>query len=244
MEFEIRYSPSFSLLEVRLNAGEVVTAEGGAMIYMSDGIQVKTRTRSGGFFQKVKVSVLGGESFFVNDFMADRPGSVGLAAAPLGDVQRLVVAPGRGFVVQSAGYIASTSGVQLDTEWQGFTKGIFGTSLFMLKATGSGDLFVNSFGAIDKHVLGPGEKLTVDNYHLVAFTEGCSYSVHKFGGLKSTILGGEGLVTEVTGPGDLYLQTKNPSEFARWLWPLLPHPQREGNRGLEVDVGGFRIGKD
>ena len=243
MEFEIRYSPSFSLLEVRLNAGETVTAEAGALIYMSDGLQVRTRTRSGGLFQKLKVSVLGGESFFVNDFIADRPCAVGLAAPPLGDVQRLEVRPGRGFVVQSSGYIASTSGIQLDTEWQGFAKGIFGTSLFMLKATGMGDLFVNSFGAIDKHVLGPGEKLTVDNYHLVAFTEGCSYSVHKFGGLKSTILGGEGLVTEVTGPGDVYLQTKNPAEFARWLAPHLPHEARESRRGLEVDVGGFRIGK-
>ena len=213
------------------------------MIYMSEGLQVKTRTRSGGLFQKVKVSVLGGESFFVNDFVADRHSTVGLAAPPLGDIQRLEVRPGQGFVVQSSGYIASTSGVQLDTEWQGFAKGIFGTSLFMLKTTGMGDLFVNSFGAIDRHTLGPGEKLTVDNYHLVAFTEGCSYSVHKFGGLKSTILGGEGLVTEVSGPGDVYLQSKNPAEFARWLAPHLPHEQREGGRGVEFNVGGFKVGK-
>jgi uncharacterized protein (AIM24 family) len=30
----------------------------------------------------------------------------------------------------------------------------------------------------------------------------------KFGGLKTTILGGEGLVTEITGPGSVYFQTK------------------------------------
>ena len=246
LEYEIRYSPSFSILEVRLTAGEQVAAEAGAMVYMTDGVEVRTRTRSGGFLQKVKVSVLGGESFFINDFVATLPSKVGLAAGPLGDIGKLDVRPGHGYVVQSGGYIASTSGVQLDTQWQGFTKGIFGTSLFMLKASGVGDLFVNTFGAMDAHTLGAGEKITVDNYHLVAFTEGCAYSVHKFGGLKSTILGGEGLVTEVVGPGEVLIQTKNPREFANWLAPFLPR-EREGEPGGEsvrFKVGGVTIGKD
>ena len=41
-------------------------------------------------------------------------------------------------VVQSGAYIASTSDVVLDTQWQGFTKGLFGSELFMLKANGIG----------------------------------------------------------------------------------------------------------
>ncbi|MFL6323772.1 MAG: AIM24 family protein [Nitrososphaeraceae archaeon] len=39
----------------------------------------------------------------------------------------------------------------------------------------------------------------------------------KFGGLKTTILGGEGLVTEITGPGSVYFQTKNISDFVDYL---------------------------
>jgi uncharacterized protein (AIM24 family) len=39
-----------------------------------------------------------------------------------------------------------------------------------------------------------------------------------FGGLKSTLLGGEGLITEITGPGEVYVQTKNVKEFVDWLW--------------------------
>ena len=124
-------------------------------------------------------------------------------------------------MIQKASYVASSPQVQLNFEWEGFTKGIFGQGLFMIKATGSGDLFINTFGAIDKHTLGPGESLVVDNFHLVAFTDTCKYRVTKFGGLKETILGGEGLVTEVTGPGDIYIQTKNLREFVDWLWTLL-----------------------
>jgi uncharacterized protein (AIM24 family) len=43
-----------------------------------------------------------------------------------------------------------------------------------------------------------------------------------FGGLKSTIFGGEGLVTDVTGPGEVYVQTKNVREFVNWLWQYFP----------------------
>ena len=91
----------------------------------------------------------------------------------------------------------------------------------MIKVNGTGILFINTFGAIDKHVLKPGEKLIVDNFHLVAFSDTCQYKVMKFGGLKETILGGEGLVTEITGPGDIYIQTKNLGELVDWLWTMI-----------------------
>jgi len=61
----------------------------------------------------------------------------------------------------------------------------------------------------------------VDNFHLVAFSESCQYRVTKFGGLKETLLGGEGLVTEITGPGEVYIQTKNIREMADWIWTLI-----------------------
>jgi uncharacterized protein (AIM24 family) len=88
----------------------------------------------------------------------------------------------------------------------------------MIKTGGEGDIFINTFGAIDKHELGAGERLVVDNYHLAALSDTCQYEVRMFGGLKSTILGGEGLITEVTGPGEVYVQTKNVKEFVDWLW--------------------------
>lgn len=61
----------------------------------------------------------------------------------------------------------------------------------------------------------------MDNFHLVAFSDSCSYKVTKFGGLKETLLGGEGLVTRITGPGKVHIQTKNLREFADWLWGML-----------------------
>ncbi len=222
LKFEIKYRPSYSLLEVQLDANQLVRAEAGAMTYMTPNIQVNTHMREAGLLGTLKVSFLGGQSFFVNDYVAvGSSGKIGLVSAPIGDIQRLEVGPGKGFIVQKSAYIASSPAVDLDIQWQGFTKGLFGQGLFMVKTGGQGDLFINTFGAIDQHSLGSGESFIVDNFHLVAFSDTCQYEVSKFGSLKSTLLGGEGLVTNITGPGEVYLQTKNLSELSDWLWTVL-----------------------
>jgi uncharacterized protein (TIGR00266 family) len=222
VRFEIKHRPAYSLLEIQLNPGEAVMGESGAMTYMSPSIEVRTVMREASFIESLGLKILGGQSFFVNEYYARNvPGVVALVSAPLGDIAHLPVSPGRGFIVQRAAYVASSPTIDLDIKWQGFTKGIFGQGLFMIRATGTGDLFINTFGALEKKTLAPGEELIVDNFHVAAFSESCSYKVTKFGGLKSTILGGEGLVLRVSGPGEVYIQTKNPAEFAEWLWSLL-----------------------
>jgi len=234
LKYEIKYRPSYSLLEVHLPAEGRITAEAGAMTYMTSNIEVKTRTRisEGGFWKAIKISLLGGETLFINDYIArGSSGKVGFVSAPLGDIVRLEVSQDKGYIIQSSSYIASTSGVHLDTEWQGFTKGLFGQNLFMIKTLGEGDVFINTFGAIDKHELKPGETLVVDNFHLAALSTTCKYKVRMFGGLKSTLLGGEGLVTDIMGPGEVYVQTKNPLEFVNWLWKYLgPRVHGAANR--------------
>jgi uncharacterized protein (TIGR00266 family) len=222
LKYEIKYKPSYSMLVITLEPNETITAEAGAMTYMEPNIDVNTRKREKSLLGTLGLALLGRQSFFVNDYKAkEGPGEVAFVAAPVGDIETLEVKPNQGYIIQSASYIASTQNVELDMKWQGFTKGLFGQGLFMIKATGNGTLFINTFGAIDKHSIGAGKSLIVDNFHLVAFSDNCDYKVIKFGGLKSTILGGEGLVTEIHGPGDVYIQTKNLREFVEWLWTLL-----------------------
>jgi uncharacterized protein (TIGR00266 family) len=222
MDYEIKYKPSYSMLVVKLEPNETVTAEAGAMTYMEPNINVNTRKREKSLLGTLGLSLLGRQSFFVNDYQAQNtPGEVAFVSAPVGDIETLEVKPNQGYIIQSSSYIASTQTVDLDMKWQGFTKGLFGQGLFMMKAKGEGKLFINTFGAIDKHTLDAGKTLIVDNFHLVAFSDTCDYKVRKFGGLKSTIIGGEGLVTEIRGPGDVYIQTKNLREFVEWLWTLL-----------------------
>jgi uncharacterized protein (TIGR00266 family) len=210
------------MLVLNLEAGEKIVGEAGAMTYMSPNIEVTTRTRERSILSSIGLSILGGQSLFVNDYIASGgPGELGLVAAPVGDIQVMNVEPDQGFIVQRSSYLASTENIDLDVKWEGFTKGLFGQGLFMIRVTGSGDLFINTFGAIDKHELGPGEELVVDNFHLVAFSDRCEYEVERIGGWKETILSGEGFVTRIRGPGEVCIQTKNLREFVDWIWILL-----------------------
>ena len=221
-KYEIKYQPSYSMLVLSLNEGQTVVAEAGAMTYMTPNIQVKTRAREKSLLGTLGISILGGQSFFVNDYSPNQgQGEIGLVSAPVGDIMRIDVARDRGYIIQKSAYVASSPTVNLDIQWQGFTKGLFGQGLFMIKTTGEGELFINCFGAIDKHILRPDESIIVDNFHLVGFSDSCQYEIQKFGGWKETLLSGEGLVTQITGPGEVLIQTKNIQELVKWLWVLL-----------------------
>jgi uncharacterized protein (TIGR00266 family) len=231
MKYEIKYKPSYAMLIVTLDQGETITAEAGAMTYMDQTVEAHTRKREKSLLGTLGLKLIGGQSFWVNDYTATNgQGEAAFAAAPVGDIETLEVKPNQGYVIQKSAYIASTQDVDLDVKWEGFTRGLFGQGLFMLKATGNGKLFINTFGAIDKHTLQPNQTLIVDNFHLVAFSNTCTYKVTKFGGLKETLLGGEGLVTQITGQGDVYIQTKNLQEFVEWLWTLLQPKVRSNAR--------------
>jgi len=239
MQYQILKEP-MALLDVQLSAGEKITAESGAMVYIKGDVEIKTRTREGGFLKKLKVTALGGESFFVNDYLARGNASIGLTGPPLGDIIRIEIQPSSGFIVQSGSYVASTSGVMLDTQWQGFTKGLFGSEFFMLKATGQGEIFLNAYGGIIERRIEKDERLLLDNYHLVSLSESAIYKVIKVGGMKTTILGGEGLATEIIGPATVYFQTKNIREFIDLLGLSQRAETTSGSSG--VSFGGFRIG--
>ena len=92
----------------------------------------------------------------------------------------------------------------------------------MLEASGSGKILLSSYGAIHEKVLNPGERYIVDSTHLVAFDANMPVQPKTIGGLKSTLLSGEGFVVEIGGPGRLLMQTRSQQAFLNWLIPKLP----------------------
>ena len=220
LEYEIVKNP-MGLIQFTMNKGEKIIAEAAAMVYIRGNIETETRMRKGGFLKSLKAAALGGESFFVNEFIAQEDNcNLGLTGNMLGDIE--VIKVDQEFILNSGAFVGSTSGLSLDTEWQGFTKGIFGTNMFMLKTVGTGDIFVNAWGGILKTELKAGEKMILDNYQLVALSSSANYRITKHGSFKTTLFGGEALVMEIIGPGTVYMQTKNLMEFARALIPFLP----------------------
>ena len=220
MDYSIDYGPAYALATIRLSSAEQVQAEAGAMVSMSDTIQISTGVR-GGVLSGLKRSVLGGESFFINTFEAESAGEVTIAPALPGDIIALEVAD-QPLLIQSGSFLAATPDVELDTKWGGGRTFFSREGLFLLRCTGRGTVWVSAYGAIHPIDLKIDQRYTVDTGHMVAFDESVRYDVGKVGSWKSTLLSGEGLVVKLTGPGRFYMQTRSPDSFVEWLAPKLP----------------------
>jgi uncharacterized protein (TIGR00266 family) len=223
MQVDIHSGPAFAFGEVTLPAGGAVRVEAGAMAMTRGDVQIATSTQ-GGFMKGLKRS-LGGESFFVNDFSSGSGGVVGVAAALPGDMSMISLNGSGALMVQSGSWIASDPSIDVDSKWGGGKTFFSGEGLILLRCTGQGDLLISAYGAIRSHELVAGEVITLDTGHVVAFDDTVQYSVRKAGSWKSTLLGGEGLVTDFTGPGRVWLQTRSSSDLVAWIVAKLP-PQR------------------
>jgi len=229
MQIELEARPSYGMAVVHLDKGEQFVAEAGAMVAMSPSMSADPRfngTGGAGFMGKLKAALAGlarkflaGESMFVNHFEATADGqTVMLAPALVGDVVHESLG-GRTITVQASSYLASTPDVEVALVWGGFSMLISGEGAFFLKCSGSGDLLINAYGAIEKMEVDG--SYIVDTGHVVAFEGDLTYTVRKAGGWKSAMLSGEGLVQEFTGTGTLWLQTRNLGGLVGWLRPLL-----------------------
>jgi uncharacterized protein (TIGR00266 family) len=119
-------------------------------------------------------------------------------------------------------YLASESGVEIDTKWGGFKNLFGGEGGFLIRASGEGEVVVACYGALDRLSLAPGESVVVDSGHMVAFDEGVSMVTRRVAGTMQSLKSGEGLVFEFTGPGEVWTQTRNPSALVSWLTTVLP----------------------
>ncbi len=220
MDITIRHQPAFSLAVVKLEANEQIKVEPGAMVSHSDGLTTETKAE-GGIFGGLK-RMVAGESFFQNTWKApSQGGEISLAPTLSGDMMTLNIA-GNEFLLRSGAYVASEMGANIDASWGG-AKGFFGGSgLVLLKVTGSGKVLACAYGAIEERTLAVGQAYTVDTGHIVGFDASVQFSLEKSGSWKSTILGGEGLVCRLTGPGRVLMQSRSEEAFISWLLPKLP----------------------
>ena len=224
MEVEIIQRPGNSAAHVRLDARESCTAEGGAMIAMSDNLHVETSTyqksSSGGGIIKGLKRLLSGESFFINHFTAsDAGGELWFAPSLPGDMM-VYELDQETLIVQGGSYVVSEPDVSIDLGWQGFKSFFSGESVFWIHMTGQGKVILSSFGAIYPIEVN-GEHI-VDTGHIVAFNETLNFSVTKAGtSWMSSFLGGEGLVTKFQGRGTVWCQSHNAVSFGRSLGPML-----------------------
>ena len=232
VEFEI-YGDDMQFVEIELDPGETVIAEGGAMMYVTDGVGFQAVMGDGaepdsGFWGKVKGAgkrVITGESLFLTHFTNDGGGKAQAAfAAPYpGKIIPIDLAEiGGRLICQKDAFLCAAKGTKVGMAFnKKLGAGLFGGEGFILQdLQGDGKVFVHAGGTIIEKRL-QGETLRVDTGCLVALEPTIEYDIQRAGNLKSMVFGGEGLfLATLSGAGRVWLQSLPFSRLADRIAPL------------------------
>jgi len=221
MHYDITCNPTYSALEVHLDAGESVVSESGAMAWMTGGVQTQTSTR-GGMFKGLKRAVMSGESFFQNTYTAmTESGTVGLVPGPAGDIVPFEL--DGDLVLERGAYLASAPEVECDTKWQGL-RGFFNEGLFALRATGQGLLFFHAYGAV--YEIEVDGEYVIDNGYAVAWDPSLQFRLTKARKIRSFLFSDQ-LLLRFQGQGRVWVQSRSPQTLANWVHPFRPQKSND-----------------
>jgi uncharacterized protein (TIGR00266 family) len=255
IEFEIK-GDEMQFVEVTLDPGESAVAEAGAMMYMTQGIQMETIFGDGsGRGSGVADALLSagrrlitGESLFMTVFTNRAAGRerVAFAAPYAGKIIPMDLAKlGGQMVCQKESFLCAARGVSIQVAFQKkIGVGLFGGEGFIMqRLEGDGLTFVHAGGTIHSTELASGETLRLDTGCLVALQPSVGYDIQFVGNVKTALFGGEGLFfATLTGPGRVWLQSLPLSRLADRLYKAAPQTGKRHEEGSVLDAA-FGLGK-
>lgn len=219
MKIELRSQPSYTIAYVSLDHGESVLAERNSLAVASDGIEASFTTGSGGLVKAALRRGLGGEYFFMGRYTATVHGAwVGLAPRYPGDVVDVKL-DNAGILAEQGSLLACCGNVEVDVKYAGMRKIALREGATVLRIHGTGDALLSTYGAVQRFDLEAGNGIVVDTGHFVAMSDTCTMQIGLLGGVVSSAASGEGLVARITGPGSVWIQTREERSIRNWLFP-------------------------
>lgn len=229
MQYQVKNAP-LPVLICKLEAGEAIECQRGAMSWMTQSMQMETGLGSGGSggllgaLGKMAKSAVTGESIFRNKYSAQGgAGEIAFASSFPGDIMCFNTSE-KAIVAQKSSYLANTIGVNMDIFFQKkLGAGFFGGEGFIMqKFSGNGMVFLEINGSVVEYDLAPGQSMLIDTGYLAAMEDTCSVDVETVKGIGNVLLGGEGLFnTKVTGPGKIWIQTMPANILASAIQPYI-----------------------
>jgi uncharacterized protein (TIGR00266 family) len=218
VQVRTRHTPSFGVARLLLAPAEPVQVASGAMLATSYGVAVEARAQ-GGLLKSFARAAFGGESAFVTTYTAPQQGGwVDVAPNLPGDLNVIELDGRNGWCVTRGCWLASASTAVMATQWSGFKNLFGGEGGFLTHVSGQGPLVVSCYGALDVVTLQPGEFVTIDTGHVVAYADTVQTRLRQINqGMVQSLKSGEGLVFDFAGPGQVLTQTRNPRGLVSWL---------------------------
>lgn len=220
MKFSMDSHMQFPLVELSLNQGETVFIQRGSMVYHTPNDNLNTQLNASGsglgrFVKAVGRSMVSGESTFITQAVAESDnGNLALAPDTPGQVIALELGE-KQYRLNDGAFLALDGTAFYTMERQSIGKALFGGQggLFVMTTQGQGTLLANAFGSIKKIEL-QNQEITIDNAHVVAWSQSLDYNIHLENGFWQSIGTGEGVVNTFRGTGEVYVQSLNLQSFA------------------------------
>ncbi|MBO5151658.1 MAG: TIGR00266 family protein [Methanobrevibacter sp.] len=223
MEYEIK-GGAFPMVVCKLQKGERMKDESGAMAFMTSGIKMDTNT--GGGLLKGLGRALAGDSLFINTFEAQKDNEeIGFSSYYPGRIIPIRLDGTNPIIGQKSSFLAAEDSVNIDMYFRKkLGAGIFGGEGFILqKFSGNGMVFLEIDGEVIERYLEPGETLFIDQGHVAAMDETVDFDIERIKGAKNMVFGGEGLfLATLRGPGRIWVQTMPIPKLAQALIPYIP----------------------
>ncbi|WP_395244948.1 AIM24 family protein [Agromyces sp. MMS24-K17] len=224
------------VLEITLDAGERIVAEGGDVAWLTPGLDIETSTAfasggKGGFMSGLKRLVGGGQLFLTQYTAPAAGGFVAFAAQLPGTIRELAIDPSDEYMVQSGSYTASTADVEVSVGLQKkLGAGIFGgAGVVFQKLAGNGTAWVQLAGEIVEYDLQAGQSLLIHPGHLALYRADMELEFASIKGIKNKFFGDSLFLAQLHGPGHVWLQSMTPAKLAAAIEPYLPDKSSSDN---------------
>ncbi len=228
MQFEVK-GDVMQCVVAHMQAGEEVRADVGAMIYLSDGVDINTKI-TGGIMAGLK-RAFSGATLFLTHFNCTAPSGMAAFAAHYPGHVRQIDLNGDAWICARDSFLFCTPGIEVGTAFsQQLGFGFFSGEGFVLQSVqGTGTAFLHGGGNLVDYDLAPGQRLRVEAGCAVAFQQSVQYNVEFIGGLSNALFGGEGLfLITLTGPGRVTLSTL---PFSRMVGAIMHQATLNTNHG-------------
>ena len=213
-------------LHVSLRQGEKIYCESGAMVMMESNLELKGKI-TGGIGSALMRTFANGESFFQQHIEAVRGNGDCLLSPTLPGAMQVVEVGKRQYMISDGAFVAATSGVELKVRTQSLGNALFAQSggFFITETSGDGQVAVSGFGSMSELECTPGNDMTIDNSHVVAWDSTLRYEISvatsQSGGFLSNLVNsqtsGEGMVLRFSGQGKIIVCSRNREGFLGWV---------------------------
>tara|TARA_R110002049_G_scaffold4601_4_gene31834 strand:- start:58466 stop:59578 length:1113 start_codon:yes stop_codon:yes gene_type:complete len=251
IDYEI-FGHEAQYVEITLDPGEQTIAEAGALMYMTDGVQMETvfgdpSQQDKGLLGKALSAgkrVMTGESLFMTTFTNHGRGQAKVAFGspyPGRMIPMHLDQLGGELICQKDAFLCGARGIVVDIAFQKkIGAGLFGGEGFIMqRLKGDGIAVVHAGGTMMYQELAVGERLRVDTGCLMAMGPSVNYDIQFVGGMKNAFFGGEGLfLATLTGPGPVWLQSLPFSRLAGRVASAMPGVGGS-SKGEGSLLGGF-----